>query len=77
MNLIIYKFGLIVDISLKALIDDLREELTTQQTQSSSTNKQNQKRIEALLQQIQSSNIKDSGEEILLMKREVETAQKV
>lgn len=77
MNLIIYKFGLIVDISLKALIDDLREELTTQQTQSSSTNKQNQKRIEALLQQIQSSNIKDSGEEILLLKREVETAQKV
>ncbi|XP_063609532.1 cingulin-like isoform X2 [Penaeus indicus] len=60
----------------QALIDDLREELTTQQTQSASTNKQNQRRIDALLQQIQSSAIQDSGEEILLLKREVETAQK-
>ncbi|XP_047499288.1 cingulin-like [Penaeus chinensis] len=60
----------------QALIDDLREELTTQQTRSASTNKQNQRRIEALLQQIQSSVIQDSGEEILLLKSEVETAQK-
>ncbi|XP_027224894.2 sodium channel and clathrin linker 1 [Penaeus vannamei] len=60
----------------QALIDDLREELSTQQTRSASTNKENQKRIEALLQQIQSSTIQESGEEILLLKKEVETAQK-
>lgn len=66
-----------MNVSLKSVIDDLREELSTQQTRSASTNKQNQKRIEALLQQTQSSIVQDVGEENLVLKEEVEIAQKV